>query len=97
MKINSPADLLRGSQLLPGNNATPAKNSGTSAPANASSEVRLSNEVKELGKKSAAAEPFDEKRVAELRASIENGKYQINSGAIADKLIASTIATTSGK
>ena len=97
MKVNSPADLPRGSQLLPGNNAAPAKNTGNSTPANASSEVHLSNEVKELGKKTTVSEPFDEKRVAELRASVESGQYQINSGAIADKLIASTIATQSGK
>ena len=55
---------------------------------NASDDVQLSS----LGSQLLASEsesPFDTGRVAEIKQAIAEGKFSINAGAIADRLIAS--------
>ena len=54
----------------------------------ASDEVELSSLASQLA--TSSSEPtFDAARVAEIRQAITDGKFTINSGAIADRLIAS--------
>ena len=54
----------------------------------ASDEVELSSLASQLA--ASSSEPtFDAARVAEIKQAITDGKFTINSGAIADRLIAS--------
>jgi negative regulator of flagellin synthesis FlgM len=53
-----------------------------------SDEVELSRLASQL-QASDDEQPFDAKRVAEIKQAISEGKFQINADAIADRLIAS--------
>lgn len=82
MKINT-SPTLTNTQLVKESRSTSAKKAGST-----SDEVQLSSLASQLlATESEAA--FDADRVAEIKQAIAEGKFSINPGAIADRLIAS--------
>lgn len=82
MKINT-SPTLTNTQLVKESRSTSAKKAGSN-----SDEVQLSSLASQLlATESEAA--FDADRVAEIKQAIAEGKFSINPGAIADRLIAS--------
>jgi len=82
MKIEHPSKLTN-TQLVKESRSASAKKT-----ASASDEVQLSSLAAQLlASESEAA--FDAERVAEIKQAIADGKFSINAGAIADRLIAS--------
>ncbi|MDR2164320.1 MAG: flagellar biosynthesis anti-sigma factor FlgM [Zoogloeaceae bacterium] len=55
----------------------------------ASDEVELSRLASQLAVSDNNESPFDAERVAEIKQAISEGKFSINAGVIADRLIAS--------
>ena len=91
MKITRTTEATRTERTQPNSGGT-ARTSGTAAKPSAGSgaSVRLS----ELGRLSQlesqfAEAPIDAAKVSEVRSAISEGRYQVNAGAIADKLLAS--------
>lgn len=82
MKIEQSAKLPN-TPLVKETRTSSAKKTG-----NASDEVQLSSLASEL-LASESESPFDAGRVAEIKQAITEGKFSINAGAIADRLIAS--------
>jgi negative regulator of flagellin synthesis FlgM len=78
---------------VPGSSITETRTRGTgkaaeSAPASSSESVQLSGVSAQLQSTGEAA-PFDVSRVSQIKQAIADGKFQINAGAIADRLISS--------
>ena len=69
-------------QVVKDSRASPAK-----SVSNAQDEVQLSGTATELLAPESEA-PFDAGRVQEIKQAIADGKFSINAGAIADRLIA---------
>jgi negative regulator of flagellin synthesis FlgM len=65
-----------------------ARGPSVKKPENASDEVQLSSLASQLLASESAA-PFDTGRVTEIKQAISEGKFSINAGAIADRLITS--------
>lgn len=78
-------DALKSSQTAPAANRPAARASQDSTAAPADTEVRLSSASATLAAGSSA--PVDQARVHEIRQAISEGRFQINAGAIADRLI----------
>lgn len=82
MKIESSTKLTGGS-VVSENRSQPVKKAGTS-----SGDVQLSSLSTQL--LASESEPaFDAARVSEIKQAIAEGRFTINAGAIADRLIAS--------
>lgn len=96
MKIGNPTDKTVGAPapVAPGRTATPAgaKPQTVAAPeipVEASSQVALSSAATQLlSGTDAVAGDFDAEKVARISQAIAEGKFQVNAGAIADKLLA---------
>jgi negative regulator of flagellin synthesis FlgM len=86
VKIENSSNALSGSIGLARPSGT-AKASVSSAASN-TSDVRLSGASTEL-QASAEAPPIDSARISEIKQAISDGRFTINAGAIADRLIAS--------
>ena len=69
--------------------ATPAGGDGKAAPVEASAKVELSATASLLAAEGNTAD-FDAEKVARIAQAIRDGKFEVNPGAIADKLIANT-------
>lgn len=68
---------------LAGGRADSAKSARPETPATVGDDVKLSS----AGALGGAAPTVDSARVSEIRQAIAEGRFQINSGAIADRLI----------
>ncbi len=82
MKIEHPTKLTN-TQLIKETRSAPAKKAG-----NTSDEVQLSSLASQL-LATESESPFDAGRVGEIKQAIAEGRFSINAGAIADRLIAS--------
>ena len=82
MKIEHSAKLTNTS-VVKENRATNVKTQAKS-----SDDVQLSSVAAQLAASESEA-PFDANRVAEIKQAISEGRFSINAGAIADRLIAS--------
>jgi negative regulator of flagellin synthesis FlgM len=72
-------------------NARATKGSTGAAP-QASTSVTLGSTATQLGKMEASmanAPAMDQKKIAEIKQAISEGRFQVNSGMVADKLIQS--------
>ncbi len=69
--------------------ATPAGGEGKAAPVEASAKVELSAAASLLAAEGNTAD-FDAEKVARIAQAIRDGKFEIDAGAIADKLLANT-------
>lgn len=58
------------------------------SPVNASSSVEITQSLLELKGTSNSKATFNSEKVNQIKAAIEEGRFEINSGAIADNLIA---------
>ena len=87
MKIN---DSIKKPTSL-GVGTTPAgagKSAGKAAPAAAASgNVHLSSQLKALTEQVASASVFDAKKVAEIKAAITEGRFQVNAEKVAEGLM----------
>lgn len=79
-KVASPAVDARASQ---------SAGNATAAPAEASTKVELSPAAAALAAQGNTGD-FDAEKVARIAQAIREGKFEVNAGAIADKLIAHT-------
>jgi negative regulator of flagellin synthesis FlgM len=69
--------------------ATVAQDTPAAKPAAApGNEASVASHVQTPGSVSSADAPFDSRRVAEIRQAIAEGRFQVDSGKIADKLLA---------
>lgn len=84
MKVNGSTEPVR-LDVATGKPATKAAG-GAAAPASASS-VHLSDGVSSLAAGDSGAE-FDAGRVEQIKQSIRDGRFSVDSGVVADKLIA---------
>lgn len=82
MKVNGSTDPLR-LDLATGKPAAKAGN-GTRASSEAASSVRLSASLTASDQSS----EFDAARVSQLKDAIRDGRFEVDSGVVADKLIA---------
>jgi negative regulator of flagellin synthesis FlgM len=69
--------------------ATPSGSESKAAPVEASAKVELSAAASLLAAEGNTAD-FDAEKVARIAQAIRDGKFEVNAGAIADKLIANT-------
>ena len=69
--------------------ATPAGGEGKAAPVEASAKVELSAAASLLAAEGNTAD-FDAEKVARIAQAIRDGKFEVDAGAIADKLLANT-------
>jgi negative regulator of flagellin synthesis FlgM len=58
------------------------------SPVNASSSVEITQSLLKLKSSSHSKATFNSEKVNQIKAAIEEGRFEINSGAIADSLIA---------
>jgi len=88
MKINGSTDLSAG---LTSTAKSTGKNSGTKAAASneGSAPVRLSDLSARLHALDASGGDFDSGKVDNIKQAIRDGKFHVNSEAVADKLISS--------
>jgi len=61
----------------------------TSDVTSTSDDVQISDEAKSIASSSSSSAVFDAKKVADIKAAIASGKFQVNSEMVADGLIAS--------
>ena len=66
--------------------ATPGGNESKAAPVEASAKVELSAAASLLAAEGNSAD-FDAEKVARIAQAIRDGKFEVNAGAIADKLL----------
>jgi negative regulator of flagellin synthesis FlgM len=90
MKISSTNEPLRPDRVLPqGKDARPKASEGSAA-ASETEKVQVSDMAAKLARlESRFGDEFDARKVDEVRDAISEGRFQVNSGAVADKLIAS--------
>ena len=69
--------------------ATPSGSESKAAPVEASAKVELSAAASLLAAEGNTAD-FDAEKVARIAQALRDGKFEVNAGAIADKLIANT-------
>lgn len=91
MKIDKPGSSLPAGLISEGNaRATPPKTSAP--PQQSSTSVSLGSTAAQLSKMEASmanAPVVDANKVAEIKQAISEGKFQVNSGIVADRLIQS--------
>jgi negative regulator of flagellin synthesis FlgM len=103
MKITKPADPARAERAQPSASTSTRSTSAGTQPAVSSRSgdggrvqlSALSNRLSQLETQFPQTS-FDAAKVSEIRAAITEGRYQINAGAVADKLIA-TAAQLAGR
>jgi negative regulator of flagellin synthesis FlgM len=97
VRIGNPSDLYRtgaGAGGLTSVDADKAKTSATTPPPakiEGSATVKLSDGLGTLKADLDGDDAFDAKRVAELKAAVEDGTFKVNAEVVADKLIASNV------
>ena len=69
--------------------ATPTGNEGQAAPLEASAKVELSAAASLLAAEGNTAD-FDAEKVARIAQAMRDGKFEVNAGAVADKLLSNT-------
>jgi negative regulator of flagellin synthesis FlgM len=69
--------------------ATPSGGEGKAAPVEASAKVELSAAASLLAAEGNTAD-FDAEKVARIAQAIRDGKFEVDAGAIADKLLSNT-------
>lgn len=84
MKIDNPINRPGGTSIGETRRGTPGKAPGVQS--SSTSDVQLSGASAQLSNASDSA-AFDSVRVSEIRQAIAEGRFKINAGAIADKLI----------
>jgi negative regulator of flagellin synthesis FlgM len=94
MKITKTADPARTERSQP-NAGSSTRSTGATQPAASSNGDSGRVQLSELSSRLSQLETqfpqssFDAAKVSEIRAAIAEGRYQVNAGAVADKLIAS--------
>ncbi len=99
MKIGPSFDSKRVSALVP-NKTDAARPSPSSTPATPAAAVRLSElstRLADLEARLSGTEAFDQKRIDEIKQAITDGRFSVNSGAVADKLIEHVREMLAGK
>lgn len=90
MKISSTNEPLRPDRVLPQGKEARAKASEGSASPSETEKVQVSDMAAKLARlESRFGDDFDARKVDEVRDAITEGRFKVNSGAVADKLIAS--------
>lgn len=88
MKISGPSEPLRSDQLLARGDARTTAASGSTA--SDTEKVQLSDLAARLSQlESRFGGDFDAKKVEEVRSAIAEGRFQVDAGAVADRLLTS--------
>ncbi len=87
MKIDNSIKPVAGGNVSETRTRAPEK-AASSTPSSAGDSVRLSGLSAQL-QPSGSTSSFDAARVSQIKQAISDGKFQINAGAIADRLISS--------
>jgi negative regulator of flagellin synthesis FlgM len=95
MKISSTSEPLRPDRIVP---AGDARTAATQEPVAETEKVQLSDLASRLSQLETqfGQTDFDAKKVEEIRQAIADGRFQVNSEAVADKLL-SSVAELLGK
>lgn len=96
MKVdnNSLHPLQSGSQALGENrNSAAGQAAAKLAASHREDQVQLSAAARALQAQAQAQAPVDQQRVSELKAAIASGQYQVDAGAVAQKILAYTRIT----
>ncbi len=99
MKIGSSFDARRAGDLAGAKPAT-SQSKRADAPEQPAADVRLSDlstKLADLEARLAGTEAFDTKRIDEIKQAISEGRFKVNSEAVADKLIANVQEMLGGK
>lgn len=97
MKISSTNEPLRPDRVLPGGNEARAGATKAGEAVAATEKVQLSDLATRLNElESRFGGDFDAKKVEEVRSAMAQGRFQVNSEAVADRLLAS-VAELLGK
>lgn len=99
MKIGSSFDSRRPGDVT-GPKPTTSQAQRSDATAQPAADVRLSDlstRLADLETRLAGTEAFDLKRIDEIKQAISEGRFKVNSNAVADKLIANVQEMLSGK
>jgi negative regulator of flagellin synthesis FlgM len=91
-KTNSPSPISTIGEATSRNQAARATGTNTSAPADSGTSVHLGTTTAQLRslESSIASTPLvDTHKVAEIKQAISEGRFQVNSGVVADQLISS--------
>jgi negative regulator of flagellin synthesis FlgM len=95
MKINDSGSIKKPATPTVASGSTAAKSTEKAGATSAASDsVKLSSQAQSLSAGASSA-PFDAKKVAEIKAAIANGTFQIDASKIADGLIDSVRDATS--
>jgi negative regulator of flagellin synthesis FlgM len=88
MKITNTSEPLRADRIVP---AADARTSATQGPVAETEKVQLSDLAARLSQLETqfGQTDFDAKKVAEVRQAIAEGRYKVDSEAVADKLLSS--------
>ena len=95
MKITRSTEPTRTERTQPKAGASSRANGATTQPAASGSSSGAPVQLSDLSSRLSQLETqfpqssFDAAKVSEIRAAIAEGRYQVNSGAVADKLLAS--------
>jgi negative regulator of flagellin synthesis FlgM len=90
MKISSTNEPLRPDRVLPQGKEARAKSPEGAPSAGETEKVQVSDMAAKLARlESRFGDDFDARKVDEVRDAISEGRFTVNSGAVADKLIAS--------
>ena len=92
MKITRTTDPARAERTAPSAGSTARSTGAAGQPANSDSgRVQLSDLSNRLSQLETqfSQSSFDAAKVSEIRTAISEGRYQVNAGAVADKLLAS--------
>jgi negative regulator of flagellin synthesis FlgM len=89
MKIDQLVANIPSAKVGSGNAKSTKSVDGTTDVTNSSDAVQISEEAKSIASTSSSGAVFDAKKVADIKAAISEGRFQVNSEMVADGIIAS--------
>ena len=89
MRIDQAIANIPGAKVGSGSTKSAKSVDGANEVVSSSDSVSISEDAKSIASASSSSAVFDAKKVAEIKAAISEGRFQVNSEMVADGLIAS--------
>jgi len=89
MRIDQAIANIPGAKVGSGSTKSAKAVDGSNEVVSSSDSVSISEDAKSIASASSSSAVFDAKKVAEIKAAISEGRFQVNSEMVADGLIAS--------